>query len=227
MLAYRKDQLRMMGVLTPFLETNLTLIGQSKTAKKEAQDVLDGYPAILGKAGQTTTQTRAVTRRRNDDKKAFQTQMFSITGPLRLIATRTSNIDLLGLVTIGRTAFKRLRPELQAGVGKKITEAAQTHAAALADNGLTAAHLTAAETAVDTFTAGLPDTQTLLDARKNANAMYEEVHDAQMQQIYELDLAMAVFEMLNPTLYKEYKNARAILDTGAKGKVGGETPAPQ
>ena len=51
---------------------------------------------------------------------------------------------------------------------------------------------------VQTSIAGLPDTQTLLDARKNAHATYEEVHAAQMQQIYELDLAMAVFEALNP-----------------------------
>ncbi|MBC7447970.1 MAG: hypothetical protein H7330_07905 [Hymenobacteraceae bacterium] len=224
MFAYRKDQLRMIGLLTPWLETNLSAIGQSKMAKKEAQDVINGYPAILSKAGLTTTQTRAVTRRRNEEKKAFQTQMFSITGPLRLIATRAGDINLLGLVTIGRTAFKRLRPELQAGVAGKIMEAAQAQAPALADSGLTAAHLAAAETAVDTFTTGLPDTQTLLDARKNANAMYEEVHDAQMQQIYELDLAMAVFETLNPVLYKEYKQARAILDTGAKGKMAGEAP---
>lgn len=178
---------------------------------------------IESEAGQTTVQTRAVTRRRNDEKKAFQTQIFSFTGPLRLIATRSKNIDLLGLVTIGRTAFKRLRPELQAGVGQKILEAAQAQATALADNGFTAAHLTTAADTV-TFTKGLPDTLTLLDARKNANAMYEEVHDAQMQQIYELDLAMAVFETLNPTLYKEYKQARAILDTGAKGTAAGETP---
>lgn len=201
------------------LDSNdLTLIGQSKTARKEAQDVLDGYPAILGKAGLTTVQTREVTRRRNVEKKAFQTQVFSILGPLRLIATRAKDVDLLGLVTIGRTAFKELRPELQAGVGKQIMAAAQTRATELADNGLKAAHLTTASDALTTFTTGLPDTQTLLDARKNANAMYEEVHDAQMQQIYELDLAMAVFETLNPALFKEYKQARAILDTGKKGK---------
>ena len=219
MHVFKKDQLRMMGLLTPWLQTNLARIGQSKTAKKEAEDVIGGHPAILGKAGQTSVQTREVTTRRNGQKKAFQAQMFSFAGPLRLIATRTNNIDLLGLVTIGRTAFKELRPELQAGVGQKLMEAAQAQATALADSGLTAAHLTAATAALTAFRTGLPDTQRLLDVRQNANAMYEEVHAAQMQQIYELDLAMAVFETLNPDLYKEYKQARAILDTGAKGKV--------
>ena len=211
----------MMGVVTPWLELNRARIGQSITAKKEAQDVLDGYPAILGKAGQTSVQTREITKRRLGQMKDFQTQMFALAGPLRLVATRTGDIELLSLVTIGRTAFRRLRPQLQAGVGQKIMAAAQAQATALADNGLTAAHLTAANAALTTFTGGLPETQTLLDVRKNAHAMYEEVHEAQMQQIYELDLAMSVFETLNPELYKEYKNARAILDSGRAAKAGG------
>lgn len=208
----------MMGVLTSWLSLNMPGIGQSKVAAKEAQDVIDGLPAVQAKAGATAVQTRNVTKRRNTEKKEFQTHVFSILGPLRLIATRASNIELLGLVTIGRTAFKALRPELQAAVGQNIVDKAQENAAALADNGLDAARLATAQTIVDTFKKGLPDTQTLLDARKNANATYEEVHEAQMQQIRELDLAMAVFETLNPDLYRSYKQARAILDTGSKTK---------
>ena len=213
---FKKNQLRMMGVTKAWLETNLTRIGQSKSAEKEARDVIEGQPAVLAKAGQTSVQTRAVTRRRNEQKKAFQTQLFSLLGPLRLLATRTNDLDLLGLVTIGRTAFKALRPQLQAGVGQKVLAAADAQAAALADSGLTASHLAAAHALLAAFSTGLPDTQTLLDARKNAHAMYEEVHEAQMQQIYELDLAMAVFETLDPALLREYKTAPAILDSGAK-----------
>ena len=221
---FRKDQLGMIGVLTPWLTLNLPAIGQSKLAKKEAEDVIAGHPALLGKAGQTAVQTTEVTRRRNKQMKAFQKHIFALSGPMRLLAGRANDINTLALVTIGRTAFKGLRPLLQAGVGQKIMAAAQTQAATLADSGMDAAYLATAALAVKTFADGLPDTQTLLDARKNANATYEEVHAAQMQQIYELDLAMAVFETLNPALYKEYKQARAILDTGAKGKTEGETP---
>ena len=222
---FRKDQLGMIGVLTPWLTLNLLAIGQSKLAKKEAEDVIAGHPALLGKAGQTAVQTTEVTRRRNKQMKAFQKHIFALSGPMRLLAGRANDINTLALVTIGRTAFKGLRPLLQAGVGQKIMAAAQTQAATLADSGMDAAYLATAALAVKTFADGLPDTQTLLDARKNANATYEEVHAAQMQQIYELDLAMAVFETLNPVLYKEYKQARAILDTGAKGKTEGEAVA--
>ena len=221
---FRKDQLGMIGVLTPWLTLNLPAIGQSKLAKKEAEDVIAGHPALLGKAGQTAVQTTEVTRRRNKQMKAFQKHIFALSGPMRLLAGRANDINTLALVTIGRTAFKGLRPLLQAGVGQKIMAAAQTQAATLADSGMDAAYLATAALAVKTFADGLPDTQTLLDARKNANATYEEVHAAQMQQVYELDLAMAVFETLNPTLYKEYKQARAILDTGAQGAAAGKTP---
>lgn len=219
---FRKDQLGMMGVLAPWLTQNLATIGQSKLAQQEAQDVIDGYPAVLTKAGQTAVQTAEVTRRRKKQLKAFQNYIFSLCGPMRLLAGRANDITTLGLVTIGRTAFKEMRPALQAGVGQKIVAAAQAQASSLAASGLDADYLQAAAEAVQTFTDGLPDTQTLLDARKNANATYEEVHQAQMQQIYELDLAMAVFETLNPALYKAYKQARAIRNTGVQGKA--ETP---
>ena len=221
---FRKDQLRMIGVLTPWLLLNLDGIGQSKLAKKEAQDVIDGHPALLGKAGQTRTLTTEVTRRRNKQMKEFQKHIFALCGPMRLLAGRANDIDTLALVTIGRSAFKAMRPLLQAGVGQKILAAATAQAPTLADSGLDAAYLATVGTAVSTFTAGLPNTQTLLDARKNANATYEEVHAAEMQQVYELDLAMAVFETLNPALYKEYKQARAILDTGAQGTAAEEAP---
>ncbi len=217
---FRQNQLRMLGVLTPWLSGSLAAIGQSKLAQQEAQDVIDGHPALLGKAGQTAVQTAEVTRRRNQQMKTFQKHVFAISGPLRLLAGRSNDITTLGLVTIGRTAFRKMRPVLQAGVGKQIMTAAHAQAAALADSGLDAAYLAQADADLQAFTSGLPDTQTLLDLRKNANATYEEVHQALMQQVYELDAAMAVFETLNPVLFREYKQARAILDTGSKG--GGE-----
>jgi hypothetical protein len=71
----------------------------------------------------------------------------------------------------------------------------------------------------------VPDTQRLLDARKNANATYEEVHEAPMAQIYELDKAMGVFEAVNPELFKGYKAAWALLDSGKAKKGKGEKGA--
>ncbi len=168
--------------------------------------------------------TTEVTRRRNKQMKEFQKHIFALSGPMRLLAGRANDITTLGLVTIGRSAFKALRPQLQAGVGQQILTAALAQAPTLADSGLDGAYLATVGAAVKTFTDGLPGTQTLLDARKNANATYEEVHVAQMQQVYELDLAMAVFETLNPALFKEYKQARAILNTGTRGKAEGELP---
>lgn len=219
---FRKDQLGMIGILVPWLTLNLDAISQSKLANKEAQDVISGHPALLGKAGLTAVQTTEVTRRRNKEMKAFQKFIFSLNGPLRLLAGRANDITTLGLVTIGRTAFREMRPTLQASVGQQILAAAQDRAAELADSGLDAAYIAAAVQAHETFQKGLPDTQTLLDIRENANATYEEVHAALMQQIYELDLAMAVFETLNPVLYKQYKQARAIRNTGATGSGEGE-----
>lgn len=222
MHSFRIDQLRMMGTLSPWLEANRTAIEQSKIAGREAEDVIQGLPAVQAKAGLTATETKTVTQRRQRQAKEFQSLVLALVGPLSMVATAKDDVKLLGLVTLGRSAFKRLRPSLQAEVGNEILTRAQEHATALADHGLTPAFFTSARATTEGFRAGLPDTQLLLDARQNANATYEEVHAAQMQQIGELDLAMGVFEVLNPELYRGYKTARALLSTG--GKAGKKSP---
>ena len=219
MRAFRGDQFRMMGVLAPWLTVNLPKIGRSKAAAKEAADVVAGLPAVQAKAGLTATQTKAVTGRRTQQQQAFEKRILSMLGPLQMVATAAKDMPFLALVTIGRTTFRRLRPELQAGVGQQVLAKATTNAPALADHAIDAAFLAEAKTLADAFQKGLPDTQTLLDARKNANATYEEVHEAEMTQIYELDKAMSVFETVDPDLFKGYKAARALLDSaGGKSK---------
>jgi hypothetical protein len=221
MHSFRADQFRMMGVLSPWLTANLPAIGKSKIAAKEAADVVAGLPAVQAKAGLTATETKAVTERRTKQQKAFETRILAMLGPLQMIATAANDLEFLALVTIGRTTFKELRPELQAGVGQQVLKQAKNHANKLEDYAVDADYLTEAQTLADTFQKGLPDTQSLLDARKNANATYEEVHEAQMTQIYELDKAMSVFEAVNPELYKGYKAARALLDSGGGKKAQG------
>jgi hypothetical protein len=209
----------MMGVLAPWLTTNLPAISKSRIAAKETADVLAGLPAVQAKAGLTATETKAVTERRNQQRVAFETRILSMLGPLQMVATAANDMDFLGLVTIGRTTFRELRPELQAGVGQQVLAKADANAAALADHAIDADFLTEAHALADTFQTGLPDTQSLLDARQNANATYEEVHEAQMTQIYELDKAMGIFETVRPELFKGYKSARALVDSaGGKSK---------
>jgi hypothetical protein len=227
MHSFRADQFRMMGVLSPWLTANLPAIAKSKIAAKEAADVVAGLPAVQAKAGLTATETKKVTERRTKQQKAFETRILAMLGPLQMVATAANDMDFLGLVTIGRSTFQHLRPELQAGVGLQVLAKAEAHAPALEDHAIDADYLAEARTQAETFQKGLPDTQSLLDARKNANATYEEVHEAQMAQIYELDKAMSVFEAVNPELYKGYKNARALLDSagGKAKKRKGEKPA--
>ena len=131
MHSFRADQFRMMGVLAPWLTANLPAIGKSKIAAKEAADVVAGLPAVQAKAGLTATETKKVTERRNQQQKAFETRVLALLGPLQMIATAANDMDFLGLVTIGRTTFKELRPELQAGVGQQVLAKAKANAAKL------------------------------------------------------------------------------------------------
>ena len=227
MNSFRADQLRMMGVLAPWLTANLPAIGKSRVAAKEAADVLAGLPAVQTKAGLTATDTKKVTERRTKQQEAFETRLLSMLGPLQMVAAGLNDLEFVGLVTIGRSTFRHLRPELQAGVGQQVLAKARAHAPALADHAIDAAFLAEAQALVDAFQQGLPATQSLLDTRQNANATYEEVHEAEMTQIYELDKAMSVFETVDPELFKGYKTARALLDSAGRKrkKPAGEKPA--
>ena len=162
----------MMGVLAPWLTTNATAVAKSKAAAKEAADVTAGLPAVQAKAGLTATETKQVTERRSQQREAFETRILSMLGPLQMVATAANDMDFLGLVTIGRGTFQKMRPELQAGVGQQVLRQAALHTTALADHAIDADFLAEAKTLADTFQKGLPDTQSLLDARKNANATY-------------------------------------------------------
>jgi len=222
MHSFRADQFRMMGVLAPWLTINLPAVGKSKVAAREAADVVAGLPAVQAKAGLTATETKTVTERRGQQRGAFETRILSMLGPLQLVAAAAKDMEMLALVSIGRTTFRALRPELQAGVGQQVLAKAVANAPALADHAIDAAFLAQTQTLADAFQKGLPDTQTLLDARQNANATYEEVHAAEMTQIYELDKAMSVFETVDPELFKGYKAARALLDSS-----GGKSQKPK
>ena len=219
MRAFRGDQFRMMGVLAPWLTVNLPKIGRSKAAAKEAADVVAGLPAVQAKAGLTATETKTVTERRNKQQLAFEKPILSMLGPLQMVAAGLNDMEFVGLVSIGRTTFRRLRPELQAGVGQQVLAKARAHATALADHAIDATFLKQAQDRADAFQQGLPATQSMLDIRQNANATYEEVHEAEMTQIYELDKAMSIFETVDPELFRGYKAARALLDSaGGKSK---------
>ena len=74
----------------------------------------------------------------------------------------------------------------------------------------------------DAFQKGLPDMESLLDARQNVNVTCEEVHEAQITQINELDKAMGIFETMNPELFKDCKLVRALLDSGGGGRRRGK-----
>jgi hypothetical protein len=160
----------MMGVLTPWLTANRTALGKSKVAGKEADDVPAGLPAVQAKARLTATETKKVTERRNQQQAAFETRLLSMLGSLQMVATAANDMNMLSLVTIGRSTFRHLRPEMQAGVGQQVLKQAILHAAKLEDYAIDADYLAEAKTLTEAFRKGLPDMQSLLDARKNATA---------------------------------------------------------
>ena len=84
-----------------------------------------------------------------------------------------------------------------------------------ADYAIDADDLAEAQPLTDTFQKGLPGTQSLPDARQNANTTHEEAPKARLK-------VLSVFKVVNPELFNGSKAARALLDSvGSKAKKAG------
>ncbi len=211
----------MADVLVQFVLARKAPIGVSKVAGKEAQDVADAYGLIAPKLGGAARVTKEVTKRRVGQKTAFLEVLAAVLGPVRALATTTADNDLLALVTVNKTTLRRLRPAALIGVGRKLVETAEAQAPALADYAIDGTTLGALRTAYDDYVASVPQTRQLINARTVDNMTAQELLKALMQQIYELDAAMEIFAFRDKTLYAEYKQARIIVDVGAKPQDGG------
>jgi hypothetical protein len=219
------SQAAMANVLVDFVHTHAADIKLSKVAAKEAQDVVDAYHLIAPKLGGAARVTEEVTKRRVRLKATFLEVLMAVLGPGRSLATATTDHDMLSLVTVSKETLRKLRPQALIGVGKKLIETIEASAPALEDHGVDAATLAAVRTAYDAYKASVPQTRELINARSVDNMTAQELLKALMQQIYELDASMEIFNFRNKPLFAAYKQAREIVDVGVRPKDGGEAPA--
>ncbi len=219
-----RDNQYAMGTLTAqFITDNRAAIKVSKVADAEAADVLTAYAALAALVGQVPISTLLNTRQGKTARQDLLKVLPVIQGPLRSIATKMKDTDLLARATLSSRQLRRMKPEELRDVSAALFDAADAQASKLADYGLDADARAALRTKHQSFADTVRTTQGLIDKRSTGNQSIEDLLTEMMQQIYELDKPMDVFRFLNKPLYDGYKKARFV-GKRSGGKAAGTTP---
>lgn len=222
----RQDkQYAMTTVLVKFITDNRPAIKASKVADKEAADVLAAYTTLTEAVGQAPLSTKAATKLAATARRALLLALPVIQGPLRSLATKGSDTELLARATLSRKQLKSMKPEELRDVSKALFAAADAQAPALADYALTPQLLAGLHATQQAFAGTVRSTSSLIDQRSTANKTADDLLLDLLQQVYELDKPMEVFSLVNKTLYDGYKKARYVGSTGGGKKKNGSAPA--
>jgi hypothetical protein len=218
----REDRLAMAGRVSDWAKAHVAMIAVSEVAAQQTTTVITSYEAVNGARGGAAKRTRELTTAGNEQRKTLQRLLTALQGPLTRVATRLNDGDLLASATLTAKSLRKLRPAGLRGVAAALLKAAARPdvASELAKQGLTAAALAPLQAAYDTYAAAQPKARRTIDERVVAGEKLETLVDALMKEIYELDDDMKAFALLNPDLLAAYKQARKIIDTGARPGPG-------
>lgn len=140
-------------------------------------------------------------------------------------ATDQDDLELQGKTNYSRSSLIEGRDAVVGQRCQGVMTEATTLGAALVPYGVTAAELTAGQTLVDEYVAVVSAPRTAVTIRKGATeALAEEVKVCMDILNNRMDKLMPQFRAAAPAFYKEYFNARIIVDLG--GKEEDEEPAP-
>jgi hypothetical protein len=210
----------MTTVLVKFLDDHKEAIGASAVAAAEAADIAPAYALLKAAVGSAQLSTAAGTQQATELRAELLRIMPALLGPLRSIATKTNDADLLARATLSSRQLHKMKPEELRDVTASLFKSAADHAAALVPYGLPAAVVAQLLGKQTAFAGTVRGTSSLIDQRSQHHDTAVGRLNVLMQQVYELDKPMEVFRVLNPELYGAYKKARRVGSTGGAASPG-------
>ncbi len=217
----RRDlQYAMTTVLVKFIADHLPAVKASAVAETEAADVQAAYNALRLRVGTAPLSTLLNTKTAKEARRVLLKLLPVVQGPLRSLATKARNADLLARATLSSRQLRAMKPEELRDVSAALFDAADAQLPALANYALTAPVLAQLRARQQEFAGTVRTTGGLIDQRSTANQTVDDLLTALMQQVYELDKPMEVFRFLNEELYTGYKKARRV-----GGRSGSPAPA--
>lgn len=218
------NQYRMGTELVAFLQKRAAELAPSAVAQQEAADVLAAYEPLRQAVGTAPLATQASTNQATTARRRLLKLLPAVQGPLQSIASKATDTRLLARATLTARQLRRFRPAELRDVAANLLADATTHAPELAAYGLGAPVLTQLAAAHTAFASTVGTTQSLIDERKGAGNTVADRLRAFLQQVYELDKPLEVFRLLDPALFRDYRQVRRVGTAG--GGHPGSAPAP-
>ncbi|SHJ49927.1 hypothetical protein SAMN02745146_3260 [Hymenobacter daecheongensis DSM 21074] len=215
----KEDQLVMCGQVVDYVTENKDALAASEVAAEQADEVAEHYAQVEGARGGTAKRTKSLTADAKAAKKTLLELLPALLGPLSRIATRLQDNDLLASATLSSKQLRKLRPLAFVGVVDAVLASAARPDVVpeLAKQGLTAKALQPLRDALATFKTAQPAARKTINERVVAGAALEELLDALMDEVRQLDADMKAFKLLDRELYNGYTQARKLVTTGGRG----------
>lgn len=220
MKQYKEDQLVMCGQVVDYVTENKDAVAASEAAGEQAADVVALYARVAGARGGTAKRTKALSEEAKTARATLLELLPALLGPLARIAGRLEDDDLLASVTLTSKQLRKLRPLAFAGVVDSVLKSSARAEVVpeLAKQGLKPATLQPLRDALAAFKKAAPAPRKTINERVVAGAALEDLLDALMVEIRELDADMKAFKLLDKELYAGYRQTRKLVTTGSRSE---------
>ncbi|MBK7752063.1 MAG: hypothetical protein IPI41_05440 [Flavobacteriales bacterium] len=219
--------------MTMFYATQRTLtlnesVWTAKPAVADAAQELDtNIGAVEGCIERQVIDIRGFARVKEECETAMLNQTILVAGGVRAYATVIGDSVLLGKMDVSRGSLLRHRDSVIAQHCQGIHTAANEVVANLADYSILPATLTALQTAIDKYVAAIVAPQNAIALRKGATAELRTLmRDTNKLLTKRLDALMEQFAFSNSEFYRDYQNARIVIDLGTGSGDAPQTPVP-
>ncbi len=152
--------------------------------------------------------------------EAMVQQTVLMAGGVMAFAVATGDEGLAEEMNIYPSELRKYRDSEVAQRCQGVHDAAQTHAAALVDYGVSAADIALMQQLIDTYLDLVQQPRNVITARKGATSEIGLlVRDTLKLLSRRMDMLMRRYLGSAPDLYRQYTNARIIIDRGGRGSA--------
>lgn len=219
MTSQQENQLSMYYVVQTLCNANNSIWQNNKPFKRSYEEFTVQLPIIAQYRDTQSQNISGLAQNKTDKRKELTEKAYFVANRLQSYATVEKKNELFAKVNYARSVFAKYRDTNLIGLCNTILEQAQSALSDLADYSVNAALLTDLQNAIQAYQdeLGKPrhaqiNTKTATDTLKqlftNTNALLTE----------RLDKDVEVFRVSNPDFYKQYFDARRIVQS-ARGKL--------
>ena len=209
--------------LNMFFTTQEVLVDHNATwgatpAMVDANAAFDANIAALRTA--VARQVTDITGHAKDKARALDALValtLRMSGCVMAYAETTDNQALAEAMNIVPSELYKYRDSIVAERCQGVHDAANTHIANLAPYGIVAADVNSLQSAIDKYVALIPRPRTKITERKGATSEIGLlIRDTQRLLGRRMDMLMRGFMISHPDFYRQYQNARIIVDQGGQ-----------